>query len=53
MNAVDTNVLVYFVDNDEPAKRAEAVRLLDDLLNEESLGRELSLLPRRRLPGCV
>jgi len=25
MNAVDTNVLVYFVDSDEPAKRAKAI----------------------------
>lgn len=35
MNAVDTNVLVYFVDKDEPAKRAKAVELLDDLAKED------------------
>ncbi len=34
MNAVDTNVLVYFVDSDEPVKRAEAVKILDRLVNE-------------------
>ncbi len=34
MNAVDTNVLVYFVDRDEPAKRAEAIEVLDRLVNE-------------------
>ena len=31
MNAVDTNVLVYFVDHDEPAKRARATELLEQL----------------------
>ncbi len=31
MNAVDTNVLVYFVDRDQPAKRAKAVALLGSL----------------------
>jgi predicted nucleic acid-binding protein len=31
MNAVDTNVLVYFVDKDEPTKRAKAVAVLDSL----------------------
>ena len=35
MNAVDTNVLVYFVDNDEPAKRAKAIELLERLIDEE------------------
>jgi predicted nucleic acid-binding protein len=35
MNAVDTNVLVYFVDRDEPAKRAKAVTLLDRLVRED------------------
>ena len=34
MNAVDTNVLVYFVDRDEPVKRAAAVEVLDRLVNE-------------------
>lgn len=39
MNAVDTNVLVYFVDRDEPTKRAKAVELLDRLGKEgEDLG---------------
>jgi predicted nucleic acid-binding protein len=37
MNAVDTNVLVYYVDVDEPAKRLKAVELLELL---ERLGRE-------------
>lgn len=31
MNAVDTNVLVYSVDQDEPAKQAKAIELLDRL----------------------
>jgi predicted nucleic acid-binding protein len=35
MNAVDTNVLVYFVDRDEPAKRDKAVKLLDSLVRED------------------
>ena len=35
MNAIDTNVLVYFVDRDEPVKRNEAVGLLDRLVNGE------------------
>lgn len=34
MNAVDTNVLVYFVDRDEPAKRDRAIALLDGLVKE-------------------
>lgn len=36
MNAVDTNVLVYFVDSHEPANRAKAVQLLDRLAKEEA-----------------
>ena len=32
MNAVDTNVLVYFVDRDEPTKRAKAIELLAGLV---------------------
>lgn len=35
MNAVDTNVLVYFADRDEPEKRAKAVELLERLGKEE------------------
>jgi predicted nucleic acid-binding protein len=35
MNAVDTNVLVYFVDRDEPTKRAKAVALLDGFVRED------------------
>jgi predicted nucleic acid-binding protein len=35
MNAVDTNVFVYFVDRDEPLKRAKAVELLDRLAKED------------------
>ncbi|MEK6258269.1 MAG: PIN domain-containing protein [Planctomycetota bacterium] len=31
MNAVDTNVLVYSVDHDEPVKQAKAIALLDQL----------------------
>ena len=34
MNAVDTNVFVYFVDRDEPSKRAKAVELLNRLAQE-------------------
>jgi predicted nucleic acid-binding protein len=35
MNAIDTNVLVYFVDRDEPAKRAKAIELLEGLVKED------------------
>jgi predicted nucleic acid-binding protein len=35
MNALDTNVLVYFVDKDEPAKQAQAINLLDNLVKED------------------
>jgi predicted nucleic acid-binding protein len=35
MNAVDTNVLIYFVDRDEPRKRAKAIELLDSLVKED------------------
>jgi predicted nucleic acid-binding protein len=35
MNAVDTNVLVYFVDRDEPVKRAKAIELLDTLVQKD------------------
>jgi predicted nucleic acid-binding protein len=31
MNAVDTNVLVYAIDHDEPVKQAKAIELLDRL----------------------
>lgn len=36
MNAVDTNVLVYHVDREEPAKQAKAIELLDRLGGEEA-----------------
>jgi predicted nucleic acid-binding protein len=36
MNAVDTNVLIYFVDFDEPVKRAKAVELLERLGEQKS-----------------
>ena len=36
MNAVDTNVLVYFVDEGEPAKQAKATELLERLGEEET-----------------
>ncbi|MEK6258710.1 MAG: PIN domain-containing protein [Planctomycetota bacterium] len=36
MNAVDTNVLVYLVDADEPAKQAQARELMDRLAIDES-----------------
>ena len=32
MNAVDTNVLVYALDSDEPLKQARAHQLLDRLV---------------------
>ncbi len=41
MNAIDTNVLVYFVDEHEPAKQAKATELLERLSEEE---RETALL---------
>ena len=31
MNAIDTNVLVYSIDHDEPAKQAQAINLLERL----------------------
>jgi len=34
MNAVDTNVLVYFLDADEPTKQAHAIALLDKLAKD-------------------
>lgn len=36
MNAVDTNVLVYYVDVDEPAKRPKAIKLLERLGQEQA-----------------
>ena len=36
MNAVDTNVLVYLVDSEEPAKQRQAVQLFDDLANKSA-----------------
>jgi len=35
MNAIDTNVLVHFVDFDEPVKRAKAIDLLERLGADE------------------
>ena len=35
MNAIDTNVLVYFVDDHEPVKQAKATHLLERLGEEE------------------
>lgn len=35
MNALDTNILVYSFDRDEPVKRAKAVRLIDKLVRED------------------
>jgi hypothetical protein len=32
MNAVDTNVFVYFFDREEPSKQAQATELLDRLV---------------------
>ncbi len=31
MNAVETNVFVYLVDTDEPAKQVQAHELMDDV----------------------
>jgi len=36
MNAVDTNVFVYFFDDEEPAKQAQATALLDQLVQPPS-----------------
>jgi len=36
MNAIDTNVLVCFVDDHEPGKQAEATELLERLGAEET-----------------
>jgi predicted nucleic acid-binding protein len=35
MNALDTNILVYFVDRDEPVKRAKTIQLLGTLVQQE------------------
>jgi len=35
MNAVDTNIFVYFIDRDEPAKRVKAIELFDSLTQED------------------
>jgi len=36
MNAVDTNILVYFVDCDEPVKRVKAIELINRLIEEDA-----------------
>jgi predicted nucleic acid-binding protein len=36
MNAVDTNVLVYFIDEHEPAKQAQATELLERLAEADT-----------------
>ena len=36
MNAIDTNVLVYLVDADEPVKQTQACALMDRLAADES-----------------
>ena len=36
MNAVDTNILVYLVDLDEPVKRARSIELLESLAEDEA-----------------
>jgi predicted nucleic acid-binding protein len=36
MNAIDTNVLVYFVDDHDPAKQAQATGLLERLVQEQT-----------------
>ena len=61
MNAVDTNVLVYSVDQDEPAKQAKAIELLDRLTQPpvetvllwQAAGEFLSCLRRWHSAGRV
>lgn len=36
MNGIDTNVLVYFLDEHEPSKQAKATELLEHLAEEET-----------------
>lgn len=36
MNAIDTNVLLYYIDRDEPAKQAQATSLLAGLAKGSS-----------------
>lgn len=36
MNAIDTNVFVYFFDDDEPSKRRKAAELLERLVHSET-----------------
>jgi predicted nucleic acid-binding protein len=36
MNAADTNVYVYALDADEPAKQAKALALFDQLMQERT-----------------
>jgi predicted nucleic acid-binding protein len=61
MNAVDTNVLVYSVDHDEPDNQAKAIALLDQLtqppvetlLLSQVAGEYLSCLRRWQSSGRV
>jgi predicted nucleic acid-binding protein len=61
MNAVDTNVLVYFFDDDEPSKQAQARELLEALVQPASqtlllwqvAGELLSCLRRWQSTGKV
>ena len=36
MNAIDTNVLLYYVDRDEPARQAQATALLARLVRSNA-----------------
>ena len=61
MNAVDTNILVYAVDQDEPAKQTKAIELLNRLtlppvetvLLWQAAGEYLSCLRRWQSAGRV
>ncbi len=61
MNAVDTNVFVYFFDDDEPSKQTKATELLEGLVHSASqtillwqvAGEVLSCLRRWQSMGKV
>jgi hypothetical protein len=48
MNAVDTNVFVYFFDDEEPAKQAQATALLDPACSA-AIGNGVAVASGRRV----
>ena len=52
MNAIDTNVLVYFVDEHEPAKQAKATELLERLARKRPKPRSFGRWPSSSSVAC-